>query len=81
MNLVRNPNGVLPRAHIIGGFRHRGGVIGVVRTLGEGAPPAAEFQAGCRAGLVKPPQPTEPREKAQSSSDPLTPLEPSIWGY
>jgi hypothetical protein len=42
---------------------------------------AAEFQVGCRAGLVKPPQPTEPRENAQSNSDPPSPLEPSIWGY
>jgi hypothetical protein len=52
-----------------------------IETNKDGSIDAAEFQAGCRAGLVKPPQPTEPREKAQSSSDPLTPLEPSIWGY
>ncbi len=34
MNLVRNPNGVLSRGHIIGGFRRRGGGTGVVRTVG-----------------------------------------------
>jgi hypothetical protein len=42
---------------------------------------AAEFQVGCRGGLVRPPSPTEPRVNVQIYSDPLSPLEPSISGY
>jgi hypothetical protein len=52
-----------------------------IDTNKDGLIDAAEFQVGCRAGLVKPPQPTEPQENAQSNSDPPSPLEPSIWGY